>query len=113
MTSAIEVHGLGKHFGDIIALDALDLDVGPAPCSDCSAPTGRRRLPLVRDLRHGIDEFIRSDELDQRLMEGARAPALEGGRALSACARTAQGGRGLDALAEHARGLFLAISAAT
>ena len=46
MTPAIEVRELGRRFGDVTALDRLDLDDRRrAPCSGCSGPTvpARRR----------------------------------------------------------------------
>ena len=41
--AAIEVQGLCKRFGDVVALDGLDLGCPQGPCSACSARTARVR----------------------------------------------------------------------
>ena len=43
--TAILTEGLKKSYGEVLALDGVDLAVPPAPCSGCSAPTAPARRP--------------------------------------------------------------------
>jgi ABC-2 type transport system ATP-binding protein len=49
-TSAIEVHGLGMQFGEVIALDGLDLEVEAGTVFGLLGPNGAGKTTLVRIL---------------------------------------------------------------
>ena len=48
--SAIEVRGLVKHFGDVVALDGIDLDVAPGTVYGLLGPNGAGKTTAVRVL---------------------------------------------------------------
>ena len=50
MSDAIEIHGLGKHFGDVVALDGLDLSVPAGTVFGLLGPNGAGKTTLVRIL---------------------------------------------------------------
>ena len=51
MTNAIEATGLVKKYGEVVALDGLDLAVAKGPSWPCSAPTGPARRPPCASCR--------------------------------------------------------------
>ena len=50
MTDAIEAHGLGKRFGEVVALDGLDLTVPAGTVFGLLGPNGAGKTTLVRIL---------------------------------------------------------------
>ena len=50
MSDAIEVHGIGKHFGEVVALDGLDLTVPAGTVFGLLGPNGAGKTTLVRIL---------------------------------------------------------------
>ncbi len=50
MSDAIEVHGLGKRFGEVVALDGLDLTVPAGTVFGLLGPNGAGKTTLVRIL---------------------------------------------------------------
>ena len=50
MTNAVEVRGLGKRFGKVVALDSLNFDVAPGELFGLVGPDGAGKSTLFRIL---------------------------------------------------------------
>jgi len=70
----LSIRGLRKHFGGVIAVDGVDLDVWPGQIVGLIGPNGSGKT-TVFNLTSGVYLSIPAPGLDGRALAGSRRPA--------------------------------------